>query len=69
MINTKNIKIELIKKEMTVTELARELGLKTSSLNHYIHNRRSIPAVVAVRLAKYLGLHIEDIIEIEQSAA
>ena len=61
-ISREKINIELARKEMNVTALAKAYGVSRARMN-VILNSREVSTVSAGRLAKALGVDVTEIIE------
>lgn len=58
-----NIKLLLKEKDVTQAELARRLGMTTGGINHYIKGKRTPSVKQLKRIARALGVTVQDIIK------
>jgi len=56
------IKVVLVEKEVSQTELAEKLGKSFSTINGYCANRVQPPLEVLDKIAEYLSVSIKDLI-------
>ncbi len=56
------IKIVLVEKDMSQTELAERLGRSFSSINSYCSNRKQPSLELLYRIANVLSVNIKDLI-------
>lgn len=56
------IKVVLVEKEVSQTELAEKLGRSFSTINGYCSNRNQPPLEVLDQIADYLNVNIKDLI-------
>jgi len=64
---TNKIKIHRAIKNITQEELAAEIGVTRKTINT-IENGKYIPStVLAIRLAKYFGIKVEELFELKDS--
>ncbi len=60
-----NIRIERARAEISQSELAEAVGVSRQTI-HSIEKRKYVPsAVLAMKIASYFGLSVEDIFELE----
>lgn len=56
------IKLVLVEKEISQTQLAKELGKSFSSINAYCSNRKQPSLDLLNKIAEYLSVNIKDLI-------
>lgn len=56
------IKLVLVEKEISQTQLAKELGKSFSTINAYCSNRKQPPLDLLNKIAEYLSVNIKDLI-------
>ena len=58
----KRIKLVLVEKEISQTQLAKELGKSFSTINAYCSNRKQPSLDLLNKIAEYLSVNIKDLI-------
>lgn len=56
------IKLVLVEKEISQTQLAKELGKSFSTINAYCSNRKQPSLDLLNKIAEYLSVNIKDLI-------
>ncbi len=56
------IKLVLVEKEVSQTQLAKELGKSFSTINAYCSNRKQPSLDLLNKIAEYLSVNIKDLI-------
>ena len=56
------IKLVLVEKEISQTQLAKELGKSFSTINAYCSNRKQPSSDLLNKIAEYLSVNIKDLI-------
>lgn len=56
------IKLMLVEKEVSQTQLAKELGKSFSTINAYCSNRKQPSLDLLNKIAEYLSVNIKDLI-------
>ena len=56
------IKLVLVEKEVSQTQLAKELGKSYSTINAYCSNRKQPSLDLLNKIAEYLSVNIKDLI-------
>ena len=62
MMKLNRIKLVLVEKEISQTQLAKELGKSFSTINAYCSNRKQPSLDLLNKIAEYLSVNIKDLI-------
>ena len=62
MMKLNRIKLVLVKKDISQTQLAKELGKSFSTINAYCSNRKQPSLDLLNKIAEYLSVNIKDLI-------
>jgi putative transcriptional regulator len=61
------IKVERAKKNITQTDLAKEINVSKQTI-HSIETGRFVPStIIALKMAKYFGVSVEELFQLEPS--
>ena len=62
MMKLNRIKLVLVEKDISQTQLAKELGKSFSTINAYCSNRKQPSLDLLNKIAEYLSVNIKDLI-------